>query len=61
MTKMEKLAIEQRRKSMTKKAFEELNKANRTRVFFNTGVQTHKSKKDYNRQSSKLEARKAMI
>ena len=48
--KIEKLALEQRRKSMSKKAFEEYNKAQRVCVGFNTGTRTHKSKKDYNRK-----------
>lgn len=60
-TKIEKLALEQRKKSMSKKAFEEYNKAQRVRASFNTGTRTHKSKKDYNRQASKLEAKRVMI
>lgn len=60
-TKIEKLALEQRKKSMSKKAFEEYQKAQRVCVGFNTGTRTHKSKKDYNRQASKLEAKRMAI
>ena len=50
MTKIEKEAIRQKRKSMTKKQFLEEQKKNRVLMGMNTGTRTHKTKKDYNRK-----------
>lgn len=43
-----------RRKSMTKRAYQEWLKQNRTLVTMNTRTEAHKSKKDYNRQQARL-------
>ena len=51
--KLEKEAILNMKKSMTKKEFMEFNKSQRVNVMWNTGTRTHKSKKDYNRQKNK--------
>ena len=48
-------------KNPNKKAVKAKNNISRVRVDFNTGTRTHKSKKDYNRQTSKLELRKAVF
>lgn len=58
-TKTQKMAQDARKKSMSKKALQEYNKSRRTLVLMNTGTQTHKSKKDYNRQESKRATREA--
>lgn len=52
-SKTQKIAEDTRKKSMSKKALQEYNKSRRTLVLMNTGTQTHKSKKDYNRQATK--------
>ena len=58
-TKTQRMAQDARKKSMSKKALQEYNKSRRTLVLMNTGTQTHKSKKDYNRQDSKRATREA--
>lgn len=58
-TKTQKMAQDARKKSMSKKALQAYNKSRRTLVLMNTGTQTHKSKKDYNRQESKRATREA--
>lgn len=42
-----------------KKTQKKKNEILRVRVDFNTGTRTHKSKKDYNRQQSKLNTKKS--
>lgn len=59
-SKLDKQVESNRKKSMTKKALEEYNNSQRTRVTWNTGTRVHKSVKDYNRQSMKQETRKAL-
>ena len=46
-------------KNPNKKAQREKNNKQRVRATFNTGTQTHKSKKDYNRQQAKLNTKKS--
>ena len=54
MTKSMEQTIElNRKRTMTKKAYKEWLKTQRTLVLMNTGTRTHKSKKDYNRQEAK--------
>ena len=43
---------------MTKKAYKEWLKTQRTLVLMNTGTQAHKSTKDYNRQQEKLNTKR---
>ena len=43
---------------MTKKQIKEMNNKKRVRTLFNTGTQTHKSAKDYDRKKEKLFCRK---
>lgn len=43
---------------MTKKQQKEKNNLNRTRVLFNTGTRTFKSKKDYDRKREKRKLQK---
>lgn len=43
---------------MTKKQIKEINNKKRVRTLFNTGTQTHKSAKDWNRQQNKLDIKK---
>lgn len=59
-SKMDKMVEANRKKSMSKKALDEYNKAQRTVVSMNTGTRTFKSAKDYNRQAVKQELRKAV-
>ena len=59
-SKLDKAVEANRKKSMTKKALAEYNKAQRSVVLMNTGTRTHKSAKDYNRQQIKHELRKAV-
>lgn len=47
-----------RRRAMTKKAYKEWLKQQRTLVLMNTGTQAHKSAKDYNRQQDKLNTKR---
>ena len=60
MSKLDKQVKVNRKKSMTKKALDEYNKAQRTSVSWNTGTRVHASVKDYNRQATKQAIRKAM-
>lgn len=60
VSKMQKQAEAYRVKSMSKKALAEQNKAQRNTSAINTGTKTHKSVKDYNRQASKQDLRKAL-
>ena len=60
MSKLDKQVKVNRKKSMTKKALDEYNKAQRTSVSWNTGTRVHASVKDYNRQATKQATRKAM-
>ena len=53
------MIFDARRKTMTKKAWKEKQKAQRNMNGFNTGIRTMKSAKDYNRQSAKKEIRNA--
>lgn len=54
MTKNMEQTIElNRKRTMTKKAYKEWLKTQRTLVLMNTGTRAHKSKKDYNRQEAK--------
>lgn len=59
-SKLDKMVEADRKKSMTKKALDEYNKAQRSTVSMNTGTRIHKSVKDYNRQALKQELRKAV-
>lgn len=52
-TATQRIAEKTRKQSMSKKALREYNKQRRTLVTMNTGTQTHKSAKDYNRQAEK--------
>lgn len=54
MKKIEKEAKIAQKKSMSKKAFLEMQKSQRVVFGMNTGTRTHKSNKDYNRQKEKL-------
>lgn len=47
-----------RKRAMTKKQYKEWLKQQRTLVLMNTGTKTHKTKKDYNRQKEKLNAKR---
>lgn len=47
-----------RRRAMTKKAYKEWLKQQRTLVLMDTGTQAHKSVKDYNRQQDKLNTKR---
>jgi len=47
-----------RRRAMTKKAYKEWLKQQRTLVLMDTGTQAHKSAKDYNRQQDKLNTKR---
>lgn len=47
-----------RKRAMTKKAYKEWLKQQRTLVLMNTGTQAHKSAKDYNRQQDKLNTKR---
>lgn len=47
-----------RKRAMTKKAYKEWLKQQRTLVLMNTGTQAHKSTKDYNRQQDKLNTKR---
>ncbi len=59
MTKSMEQTIElNRRRAMTKKAYKEWLKQQRTLVLMDTGTQTHKSAKDYNRQQDKLNTKR---
>ena len=60
MKKIEKQAKEYLKKSMSKKALAEHNKANRGVSEINTATRTFRSVKDYNRQAVNMELRKAM-
>ena len=60
ISKMDKQAKAYRQKSMSKKALDEYNKAQRATVTMNTSTRTFKSAKDYNRQALKQEMRKAV-
>lgn len=51
------MIIDERHKTMTKKAWKEKQKTKRNMSGFNTGIRTMKSAKDYNRQSAKKEVR----
>lgn len=51
--KLEKQAIDNMKKSMTKKAYLEYQKLYRNTSNMNTGTRTHKNTKDYNRQNEK--------
>ena len=50
-----------RRKSMTKRAYQEWLKQNRTLVTMNTRTEAHKSKKNYNRQQAKLTTKRGEV
>lgn len=56
----EKTLKEIQKKSMSKKALEKANKSKRVIVPWNTGTQSHKSKKDYDRKRVKREAKEAL-
>lgn len=59
MTKSMEQTIElNRKRTMTKKAYKEWLKQQRTLVLMNTGTQAHKSAKDYNRQQKKLNTKR---
>lgn len=47
-----------RKRAMTKKAYKEWLKQQRTLVLMDTGTQAHKSAKDYNRQQDKLNTKR---
>jgi hypothetical protein len=53
------MIFDARRKTMTKKAWKEKQKAKRNMNGFNTGIRTMKSAKDYNRQFAKKEIKNA--
>lgn len=55
---MENTIILNRKRAMTKKQYKEWLKQQRTLVLMNTGTKTHKTKKDYNRQQEKLNAKR---
>lgn len=55
---MEDTIILNRKRAMTKKQYKEWLKQQRTLVLMNTGTKTHKTKKDYNRQQEKLNAKR---
>ena len=55
--KLEKQAVDNMKKSMTKKAYLEYQKSQRNVSGMNTGTRTHKSAKDYNRQNEKQKVR----
>ena len=59
-SKMDKMVEANRKKSMSKKALDEYNKAQRTHITWNTGTRVFKSAKDYNRQAFKRDARMAV-
>ena len=58
MKKIEKEALMQRKKSMSKKALKELYKQGRTTTTYRTCHVAHGAKTDYNRQAFKAETRK---
>ncbi len=58
-SKMDKMVEANRKKSMSKKALDEYNKAQRTHISWNTGTRVHKTVKDYNRQAMKREMQRA--
>lgn len=58
MTKRELTVM--RKKSMSKKALAQYNKAQRVMDCMNTGTRTHKSKKDYNRRDNQRVIAKAL-
>lgn len=60
-TVTQRIAEKTRKQSMSKKALQEYNKQKRTLVTMNTGTQTHKSAKDYNRQASKRVLRQEVM
>ncbi len=60
-TATQRIAEKTRKQSMSKKALQEYNKQRRTLVTMNTGTQTHKSAKDYNRQASKRALRQEVM
>jgi hypothetical protein len=55
---MEDTIILNRKRAMTKKQYKEWLKQQRTLVLMNTGTKTHKTKKDYNSQKEKLNAKR---
>ena len=55
---MEDTIILNRKRAMTKKQYKEWLKQQRTLVLMNTGTKTYKTKKDYNRQKEKLNAKR---
>ena len=57
-TATQRIAEKTRKQSMSKKALREYNKQKRVLVNMNTGTQTHKSAKDYNRQAEKQKLQK---
>lgn len=59
-SKMDKMVEANRKKSMSKKALDEYNKAQRTHIAWNTGTRVFKSAKDYSRQAFKRDARMAV-
>ena len=60
MKRIEKQAKEYLKKSMSKKALAERNKANRGVAEISTATRTFRSAKEYNRQAEKAEVRRAI-